>query len=62
MRWIREGALDDISFGSGSYGKSDESGIYDPGSNRRSDGWYKRLIRLQFIGMRQDEGIINYNL
>jgi hypothetical protein len=34
MRWIREGALDDISFGSGSYGKSDESGSYDPGSNR----------------------------
>jgi len=38
-------------------------GVIDgPGSNRRSDGWYKRLIRLQFIGMRQDEGIINYNL
>jgi hypothetical protein len=33
MRWIREGALDDVSVELGSYGKSDESGSYDPGSN-----------------------------
>ena len=45
MRWIREGALDDISVGSGSFGKSDWSGSYDPGSNpcvRKQ--WKYRLI------------------